>query len=127
MNRIAIGVVALIVCNVAAGCLPTSKFNMENARKVKSGMTEEEVIALIGEPTSVSVNPMYTILMWSYVNRITRQYQTVTLYSKDGKIVSLQELTNQYNQDLIKNTLPGGVYGFPQPSDTDPDSTKKQQ
>lgn len=121
--KIQLAVVAVLIACSVAGCVPRHKFTMENARKIKTGMTEEEVIALIGEPTSISVNPMFTILTWSYINTITRQYQTVTLYSKDGKIVSQQEMSEQYTKELIKNTLPNGIYGLPQL----PDTTKKQQ
>lgn len=118
-NQITIAITALLLS--MAGCLPASKFTMENARKVKTGMKESEAIELLGEPTSINLTPMFAVLTWSYVNTFTGQYQVVTFYSKDGKIVSQQEITKEYTKEMLQGMPGGWPYGSgsgAQPSDT---------
>ena len=45
------GVLALVAALLITGC---SRVNQENFLKIEEGMTEEEVIALLGRPTESS-------------------------------------------------------------------------
>lgn len=81
---------ALIVTALAAillsGCAG-SKINWDSARQVKEGMTQEEVVGLMGSPRTVYArNDGIQRYVWVYVNVMTGTTQSASLdFDKDGR------------------------------------------
>ena len=69
------------------GCAGTN-FSWENARKIKEGMAEQEVLALLGTPTETKSAPEGLVYAWTHVNGMTGSVKTVSLVMKDGVVVS---------------------------------------
>lgn len=81
MNRVG----AAILCIALAGCAGT-QFEWENADKVHDGMTEGQIIALLGKPYSRAVNGRVTLLTYSYASSFGGA-KAVSYRLLDGRVV----------------------------------------
>lgn len=79
-------IIALFAAILLSGCAG-NKINWDHARQVKEGMTQEEVVGLMGAPRAVSArNDGTQRYIWVYVNVMTGTTQSASLdFSKDGK------------------------------------------
>lgn len=66
VNRL-FGSVGLASIVVLSGCAGTP-FKWEDTAKVRNGMTEAEVIAILGQPYARSQSGNVTVLMWTFAH-----------------------------------------------------------
>lgn len=84
-----IGVVALL-----AGCAGTN-FTYDQARKVQVGMTEAEVVQVMGRPYSVVSRPDGQMWVWSRANAFGSA-KAVSFRLKDGKVVEVPAIPDSF-------------------------------
>lgn len=78
-------VVALIgLLTACAG----NNFNWDSARQIKEGMSEAEMLTLMGNPNAVKSDANGLIYVWTHVNGLTGSVKTVSAVVKDGKVTS---------------------------------------
>ncbi len=77
------------------GCAGTN-FNWDNARQIKEGMPESEMLSLMGKPSAVKSNPDGLVYVWTHVNSMTGSIKTVSSVVKDGKVVSAPTVPSSY-------------------------------
>lgn len=80
---------ALATAAALSACAYGSQFEIEKARLIKPGMTETEVVALIGKPFSRTQRIGDEVLVWANHNTLTSQSNVVTLIMVDGKVKSI--------------------------------------
>lgn len=69
---------------LVAGCAGT-QFEWATARQIKAGMTENEVIALMGPPYLVKSQGGTITWVWSYADAFSGS-KSVSVVFKDGKV-----------------------------------------
>lgn len=69
-----------------SACAYGSQFEIEKARLIKPGMTEQEVIALIGKPFSRTQRVGDEVLTWANYNTLDGSSKVVSLIMVDGKV-----------------------------------------
>jgi hypothetical protein len=62
-------------------------FSWEDADKVQHGMTQEEVIAILGEPYSRKESGDDAILVWSYTSTVGGSHAVAYRFSK-GRVIA---------------------------------------
>jgi SmpA/OmlA family protein len=72
---------------LSAACAGTP-FQWEDTAKVRNGMTEQEVTAILGKPYSRSQNGNVTILTWSYAQAGSTA-KAVSYRLENGRVVGL--------------------------------------
>jgi len=88
-------VIALLVAALSA-CAGTP-FRWDNARQVRQGMTQNEVVALLGKPYMVKSNENGTIYVWSHANGLTGESQAVSIpFDKDGKVSKVPAIPDSF-------------------------------
>ena len=81
-------VFALVISAILlAGCAGTN-FSWDNARQIKQGMNEQEVLTLLGKPNLTKSSPEGLVYVWSFANGLTGSVRTVSVVMKDGVVVS---------------------------------------
>ncbi len=78
-----------------SGCAGTP-FKWEQARQLKEGMAESEVIQLMGSPYMVKSTPESTVWIWSYSDGFSG-IRTVSISIKDGKVVKAPSIPSSFN------------------------------
>lgn len=73
------------------GCAGT-RFNFEDARQVKVGMTEAEVVERLGRPYSVTTRGDTQVWVWSQANGLTGSSSAVTFIFKEGKVATVPNI-----------------------------------
>lgn len=77
------------------GCAGT-RFSFDAARKVTPGMTEAEVVNLMGKPYSVVARPDQQIWVWSQANGMTGSHQSVSIGFRDGKVITVPTIPDSF-------------------------------
>ncbi len=85
MNTYPSVITVVAVMTAVSGCAGTN-FRWEDTEKVKQGMTEEEVIAILGKPYSRVQFENRTRLVWTYATLIGGA-RAVAYTFVDGKMV----------------------------------------
>jgi len=80
---------------VVAGCAGT-RFDFDNARKVKVGMTESEVTQIMGKPYSVVSKGDNQIWIWSQANGMTGAHQSISFTMRNGKVDSVPKIPDSF-------------------------------
>jgi hypothetical protein len=75
----------VLLAFLLAACSVTS-FNWDKAKQVKLGMTEAELRALMGRPSSIKIRD--EIWVWSYADRSART-RSVSFELKDGLVTAI--------------------------------------
>ena len=76
-----------------AGCASAGRsFEWDTARQVKVGMTEAELIAVMGKPNVVNSHGESQTWVWVYVHSLTGS-RRVSFGLKDGKVASVPNLS----------------------------------
>lgn len=86
---------ALALALALAGCANAgTAFEWKNAKQVAIGMTEAEVVGLMGKPTSVVTRGDLQMWSWVYVQGsiFGSKSQTVTFPLKDGRVSAVPNL-----------------------------------
>lgn len=81
---VAVAVLAAVLC----GCAGTN-FTYDQARQVKVGMTETQVVELMGPPYSVVSRADGQMWVWSHANGMTGSSRAVSFRMVDGKVVEI--------------------------------------
>jgi outer membrane protein assembly factor BamE (lipoprotein component of BamABCDE complex) len=71
---------------LAVGCAGTP-FRWEAARQIRPGMTEQQVVAIMGDPLSVAVTPNGNAWVWTYADGFGHA-RTLSVLFKDGKVAT---------------------------------------
>ncbi len=80
IRRAALGLLLLL-----AGCAGTP-FRWQDVDRVHDGMTEREVVAILGPPDSRSQHGNRLALGWAHVNPITTRIRSVGFALVDGRV-----------------------------------------
>jgi len=83
MKRFALMIVAALMISACAG----TPFKWGEARKIKEGMSTQEVTAIIGAPYSVSAVDDVLRYVWVEVSMWDYSTKTLRIDFKDGKVV----------------------------------------
>ncbi|QPG62056.1 outer membrane protein assembly factor BamE [Pseudomonas sp. BIGb0427] len=73
---------------VLGGCAGTN-FTYDQARQVKVGMTEDQVVELMGPPYSVVSRADGQMWIWSHANGMSGSSRVVSFRMIDGKVVEV--------------------------------------
>lgn len=89
---------ALLLTSMAmlASCAGTD-FSYDEARKVQIGMTEDQVVQLMGPPYSVVSRADGQMWVWSHANGMTGASRVVSFKMKDGKVVEVPTIPSSFN------------------------------
>ena len=88
-------ILAVVVAAGLAGCAGTN-FNWDNARQVKEGMSEQQVLSLLGKPIMTTSKPNGLFFVWSFANGFTGSARCVSVIMKDGVVVSAPSIPDSY-------------------------------
>ena len=88
-------ILATVVAAGLVGCAGTN-FNWDNARQVKEGMSEQQVLSLLGKPNMTTSTPNGLIYVWSFANGFTGSARSVSVIMKDGVVVSAPSIPDSY-------------------------------
>lgn len=88
-------ILAAVVAVGLAGCAGTN-FNWNNARQIKEGMSEQQVLSLLGKPNMTTSTPNGLIYVWSFANGFTGSARSVSVIMKDGVVVSAPSIPDSY-------------------------------
>lgn len=82
--------IAAVLCFLLlSGCAGSGRINWNNARQLKQGMSEQDVMKLIGKPYSVSSKSDGTQLwVWVHANGLTGASQSIAIPMKEGRMAS---------------------------------------
>lgn len=64
-----------------------TRFNWDDARRIQPGMTEQQVVAIMGDPLSVAVTPNGNAWVWTYADGFGHA-RTLSVLFKDGKVAT---------------------------------------
>lgn len=86
--------ILIVAFVVLTGCAGTP-FQFDEARKVKVGMTESEVIGLMGRPYMVSSSNGQQVWIWSHAS-VFSQAKSVSMIFRNGKVVSVPDIPTSF-------------------------------
>jgi outer membrane protein assembly factor BamE (lipoprotein component of BamABCDE complex) len=85
MSRVRVLAVSLIA-GLVVGCAGTP-FQREDTQKVRSGMTEAEVVSILGNPYSRSQSGDRSVLTWSYADAFGTPAKAVSYTFRGGRVI----------------------------------------
>lgn len=85
---------AVMVLAALAGCAGTN-FTYDQARQVRIGMTEAEVVQLMGRPYSVVSRPDGQMWIWSRANAFGSS-KVVSFRLSEGKVVEVPDIPDSF-------------------------------
>lgn len=88
-------IAAILFSLILAACAGTN-FDWDTARQIKEGMSEAEVVRLMGNPTASRATENGIVYAWTHVNGMTMATKTVSVVFKDGKVVSAPSIPDSY-------------------------------
>jgi hypothetical protein len=88
-------VIVAALAAIIAGCAGT-KFSFDRARQVTVGMSEAEVITLMGNPYSVSTLGDKELWIWSYANGVSGGSRTISFLLNDGRVVETPNIPKSF-------------------------------
>lgn len=91
MKRYALVLASALFLSACAG----TNFSFENARKVQVGMTESEVIGIMGKPFMVTTRGDKVIWVWSHANAFSGA-KSVSFVFKDGVVDNVPNLPKTF-------------------------------
>lgn len=81
----------LLLFAAVSGCAGTN-FDYDDARQVKIGMTEAQVLELMDKPYSVSQNGSAEVWVWSRANGLTGSTRAVSFIFRDGVVIGVPKI-----------------------------------
>jgi len=91
MRKLAVTIIALTL----AACAGTS-FKWDSARQIKSGMTTQEVTALMGAPNNVSAVGSTVRYVWVDVNLLNGSTKTLAVDFVDGRVQKAPPIPDEF-------------------------------
>ena len=85
----------LVLAAVLVGCAGTS-FSYDKARQVQVGMTETQLISLMGKPYSVISRGDEQMWVWSHANGFTGSSRSVSFKMRDGRVAELPSIPQSF-------------------------------
>lgn len=79
-----------------AGCAGNS-FDWSTVRQIKPGMSETEVVQLLGPPALVKSAGGTVTWSWSYANLMTGNVRAVSVQFKDGVVIATPDVPKAYD------------------------------
>lgn len=92
MNKIL--VILLLSITILYGCVGTP-IKWDDARKIKAGMTTEEVTLIMGKPMSVTARDGILIYVWVYVG-FDYTSKTLRIDFKDNKAITAPPIPDSF-------------------------------
>jgi hypothetical protein len=86
---------AAVLALVLSGCAGTS-FSYDEARKIKVGMTEDQVTQIMGPPYSVVSRADGQMWIWSHANGMTGASRVISFRMVDGKVVEVPTIPSSF-------------------------------
>lgn len=83
-----------LASTLIAGCAGTS-FKWSDARKIKAGMTTDEVTQLLGEPNGIVSRDGVLIYSWSSVS-LSSGSRAIRIEFKDNKVTDTPAVPNSF-------------------------------
>ncbi|WPN61723.1 MULTISPECIES: outer membrane protein assembly factor BamE [unclassified Pseudomonas] len=87
--------VTAVLALVLSGCAGTN-FSYDDARKVKVGMTEDEVTQIMGPPYSVVSRADGQMWIWSHANGMSGASRVISFRMVDGKVVEVPVIPSSF-------------------------------
>lgn len=85
---------AVLAIAVLSGCAGTN-FSYDEARRVEVGMTEAEVMRIMGRPYTVVSRPDGQMWVWSHANAFGAA-KSVSFRLKDGRVVEIPDIPETF-------------------------------
>ena len=92
MNNLVLAL--LLVCTLVAGCAGT-QFKWSDVRKIKTGMTTDEVTQLLGEQNGIASRDGILVYSLSYVS-LARRSRAIRIEFKDNKVSDAPAVPNSF-------------------------------
>ena len=91
-------VFALLLASLLLTACATAgtKFDFSQARQIRVGMTEQEVVQLMGKPMSVTARGQNQVWVWSYANGMTGGSRSISFIMKDGKVSTVPTIPDSF-------------------------------
>lgn len=90
MQRVAAMLAVVVVCACAG-----TPFQWDNARRLREGMTEQEVTALLGAPYLVKSEAGRVVWVWSYADSFAG-VRTISVVFQGGRVIQAPEIPNSF-------------------------------
>ena len=87
--------VAGIVCAALLAACAGTPFKWDDARKIKAGMSTQEVTAIVGTPNTVKAQGEILRYVWVYVNSFEGT-RTLVVDFKDGKAIKAPPIPEEF-------------------------------
>lgn len=91
MKKLILVLVAITLLSACAG----TPFEWDSARKIRAGMTTDEVTKLVGQPNNVKAQGDAVRYVWVYVNSLSGT-RTLVVDFKDGKAVQAPPIPDSF-------------------------------
>lgn len=88
--------ISILVFAAALSACAGTKFSYEQARRVQVGMSEQEVVSIMGKPYSVVSRPEGQVWVWSYANGMSGRSRAVSFIMKDGKVAQAPSIPESF-------------------------------
>ncbi|MBI1891724.1 MAG: hypothetical protein HYS18_13820 [Burkholderiales bacterium] len=89
--------IAVLAAVVLSACAGSGKIDWNGARQLKAGMTEKEVLTLMGTPYSVRTSgPSTKLLVWVHVNGMTGMHQSLALPIENGVLKQAPSIPDNF-------------------------------
>lgn len=85
----------LAIVAMLSGCAGT-EFSYDQARRVSVGMTEAEVVAIMGPPYSVVSRGDGQMWVWSHANGLTGSSRAVSFKMQDGRVAEVPNIPTSF-------------------------------
>lgn len=79
-----------------AGCAGSGAFRWADARQIKEGMSEAEIIRLIGPPYMVTSTADGQRWLWVHANGFTGGAQSLSIPMKNGKVFAAPPIPDAF-------------------------------
>lgn len=86
---------SIAIAAALAGCAG-SNFSYDNARKVEIGMTEAQLVGLMGQPYSVASRGNEQMWIWSHANGFSGSSKAVSFKVIDGKVAEVPKIPESF-------------------------------
>ena len=86
-------IIIAALCLCLGGCYGT-RFSYDEARQVQVGMTDEQVIDIMGNPYQIRSQLNGEQWLYHYVNGFTMGSKSVSFWIKDGKVTVIPNISN---------------------------------
>jgi hypothetical protein len=93
----------IIACSILAVLVQMStlfvqagrKFSWDQVKQLEAGMTREEVVRIMGKPTSIATVGGIDVFTWVWVKGVLGGRQWVRLQFRDGKLAAVPRIPTE--------------------------------